>query len=169
METLISSTATFACGTCVYLSIWHRFPAIESWCLIFPLWFVALAAIRTIFRTALSGLPALWIAVPLVLLVALLSPGSAGPLLGAWIPVCCIAGTISGLRRQPVDRPRRAVRSILIIAMLALISGGAWDFIAYEQMPAEARDRLRPVWDHAQRDAAPREQIPELPEPAMPL
>jgi uncharacterized membrane protein len=79
---------TLACGNCVYYAMWLRFPPISSWVVLIPLWFLALAAVRSFGKARLRAVPPFSIAVVLVLVVCTLSPGIIGPPLGFWIPVC---------------------------------------------------------------------------------
>ena len=135
-----------ACGNCVYYAMWKKFPPISSWILIIPIWLVALAGVRTFSAARIAAVPPIYAAIPLVLAVWLFAPGTLGPLLGVWIPFCCIIGTISGLRASQPATVRRAVATLSVLTVLSLISFGVFNYVVYNQMPPKERAKYLPVW-----------------------
>lgn len=139
-----------ACGNCVFYALWHRFPAIVSWSVVFSVWLIALSLVRTAGGVRIPGVPPIYLALPLVLLVWLFAPGMAGPVLGIWIPVCCVIGTSSALT-QPAMKHRRVVNWLGVTAAFCLVVFGAWDYVRYHELSPEERARWQPVWEQADR------------------
>ena len=139
-----------ACGNCAFYALWHRFPAVVSWSVVFSVWLIALSAVRTAGGVRIPGVPPVYLALPLVLLVWLFAPGIAGPVLGIWIPVCCVIGTSSALT-QPAMKHRRVVNGLGLAAASCLLVFGAWDYVRYHQLSPEERGRWQPVWERASR------------------
>jgi hypothetical protein len=137
----------WACGNCVYYALWQQFPPISSWAVLVPLWFVALAAIRTWHGTAITAIPPVYVAIPLVLAVWLFAPGTFGPMLGSWIPVCAVIGTVSVWRRATSPAVRQAVSRLSVSTGLLLTAFGVHDYIEYAQMPDEQRSQFVPTWE----------------------
>ncbi len=136
-----------ACGNCVYYAMWHAFPQTSSWVIIIPLWFLALSAIRTFSTSKLRTIPPLFFAVPLVFLVGLFAPGMIGPPLGFWIPICCIAGTVSGWSREQSQTIRKTVIALTGCVLVALVASGSRDYVTYNQIPAAERAKFTPTWE----------------------
>ena len=136
-----------ACGTCIHFSLWQRFPAVDSWVIIFPIWFVVLSGFRTFLWIPLLAIPRLYLAVPLVLAVAFFAPGTLGPYLGIWIPVCCVIGTISGIRKSPNSQVRTSIATVTILALASLISFAWYNYNLQSKMSSEERAKYLPVWE----------------------
>lgn len=145
-----------ACGTCVYYALWQRFPPIASWAVLIPLWFVAMATLRSYFGISIAAIPHLIVAVPLVVAVWLFAPGTLGPLLGVWIPMCIVIGTISATRPSRPPVIRRAFTILTVISGLILAAFGVANTVEYWQMSAEERKQFVPLWERPQ----PRETMP---------
>ncbi len=143
----MSSLATLACGNCVYYAMWHKFPPTASWVLIIPGWFLALSIIRTWSDRKLSGIPRIYVALPLVLAVFFFAPGMIGPPLGFWIPVCCLIGTWTGLRYHWNTPLARSLITVTVLASFALAAFGARDYVQYKQMPAAEKQKFLPAWE----------------------
>lgn len=116
------------CGNCIYYALVEIFPPTESWVVILPLWFIALAGIRTFTGARLSGIPSLYLAVPLALAVFVLAPALVGPPLGFWIPACCLVGTSSGRQVSQQQTVRRLVTGLGVAAAVCLLSCGAYNY-----------------------------------------
>lgn len=155
---------TLACGACVFSEIWFRFPPIASWCLIFPIWMVSLGAVRSKGGFPVRLVPPLPVSILLTVGMLLLWPGSLGPLMGIWIPVSCVAGTITTIRSQDPRAPRRIVSVIAVATTLCLVGFGAWNYSNYFALSAAERISKLPPWS---RESASTELgIPYKPEPA---
>jgi len=137
----------FACGNCVYYALWQKFPPVASWAVIIPLWFVALAAIRTYSELRIAAVPEVYFAIPLVLAVWLFAPGTLGPILGMWIPVCCLIGTNAALRPSQSPTLRRAVIRLSIVTGVTLVAFGVFNYVEYIRMPDQQRARYIPTWE----------------------
>jgi hypothetical protein len=136
-----------ACGNCFYYAIWFRFPAISTCVVVFPVWLLALSTVRTAAGLRLAAVPSLWIALPLIAAVVWFAPGMIGPLLGVWIPICCVWGTGAALTRAE-SLPLRSSAIVLSLgALVALLIGGTYDYVVAARMPADQRERLRPRWE----------------------
>ena len=136
------------CGNCVFYTMWHWFPPINSWVVIIPAWLVVLSALRTFSTTAFWAIPPLYVAVPLVLAVYLFAPGMIGPPLGFWIPICCIVGTLAGIFKAKSRSIRSTVLVLTGCVLTALFAFGTYDWVAYHRMPAAERAQFTPVWRH---------------------
>lgn len=140
-------TTTLACGNCVYYAMWHKFPPTNSWVVIIPLWFVLLSAIRTFSNGKLWAIPTLHFALPIVIVVGVIAPGMIGPPLGFWIPICCIAGTVSAISNDQSPLIRKRVLRLTGCVLVALVAFAACDYVAYNNMSAKERAKFTPVWE----------------------
>jgi hypothetical protein len=133
-----------ACGNCVWSALYLRFPAIATFCTVTSLWLVALSILRIVLKRSISGVPSIVIVVPALILCALASPMLIGPVLFAWVPVCCAVGTVSLLRNaDPVGR-----RAAMRLAVVACCVGGAFGAAEYEKfgrLTQEQKDKINPA------------------------
>jgi hypothetical protein len=116
---------TIACGICTYWIFKSIYPFLDSWILLFSIWYVLLSIVRTVTREPLRWIPKIWWAAALFGASVLLAPAFLGPLIGLWIPAGCLAGTVSALDRRRADtpaRPRlRRLATVLSTLMIALL------------------------------------------------
>lgn len=142
----MDTNVLLACGNCAYYALWLKFPPTASWVVIFPVWFLLLSAGRTWTGKPLAGIPTLYSAIPLVLIVVLLAPATVGPALGFWIPVCCVIGTWSGIRRYHATSLGRTLIGLTAAIGVSLVAFGAFDYRLYHSMSAAEKARFRPCW-----------------------
>ena len=140
---MLTTTLVIACGGCVHSLVWFHFPAIDSCVWIFPTWLLALAAIRSYDDAKLMLVPPLPLALILVILILVFAPAMTGPLLSFWIPISCVAGTVSGVKKP--TNARNTVMFLAGVAFFALIGFGVRDYSAYNAMtPQERIESLPP-------------------------
>ncbi len=143
----MTNISVIACGNCVYDALWLDFPPTASWVIIIPCWFLVLSFIRTWTGISLSGIPPIYIAIPLVFIVFLIAPGMIGPPLGFWIPVCCIIGTWKGFQKNRRKPTTKTLLAVTVVTILMLVTFGAHDYYKFSQMPKTEMAKFLPVWE----------------------
>ena len=118
-----ASSAVFACGNCLYGYWSWKYPPVRSLCFIFPGWLVVLALVKSIKHEPVPFVPPAWISIPLVLAVFLFAPGTAGPILGAWIPLLCLIATVACMANHNKDRRPLVEATALLAIGLAIVFG----------------------------------------------
>jgi len=121
-----------ACGNCVYFAMSASFPPTASWCVILPVWLMLLSFLKLNRRLFMRGVPQWWITVPIVLLTCLMAPAILGPLLGLWIPVCIVIGTVTACRHETHSHLRQMIHVVTLTGIIALVMGGVWDIFLTE-------------------------------------
>lgn len=116
---------TLACGICTYWIFKSIYPFLDSWMILFSIWFLLLSIVRTVTREPLRWIPKIWWAAALFGASALVAPAFLGPLIGLWIPAGCLVGTMSALDRHRAEFPSgpRILRlaAVLGTTMIALL------------------------------------------------
>lgn len=149
---------TFACGMCVYYALYLRYPAINSASVILTLWLLALSVARSGNGCRpIRGIPPILLAIPLVVLVWFFAPGTAGPFLGFWIPICVGIGTWDLVTDRNDAKRRRVGGTLAIVAGLCLLGFGSLDYYQFSQLSPEQKLRMTPPW---LRPPAAREEAP---------
>jgi hypothetical protein len=155
VATSLAFNLVFACGNCVYYEMWKDFPAIHTWSYIFPFWLVALSTLRAFGWGIHSMVPPLPIALTLISLAVVFAPGTVGPILGFWIPICCVGCLAVSLFHS--SSAARVTRYVSVAFVVALATGAIGDFSYYSQRTREEWEQIyRPAWERHRQQEPPR-------------
>ena len=119
----------FACWMCFLSLLKYRIPALTSWSLIFLVWFLVLSTLRSNGRARVRWVPALPIALALLLLL-LVCLVLAPPLVlipGISVMGCCFGATASAVFSRESAPGRWTVCGLGMLAVVCLVAFGAWD------------------------------------------
>lgn len=135
---------TIACGVCTYWIFKSIYPFLDSWIILFSMWYLLLSIVRTMTREPLRWIPKIWWAAALLGASVLVAPAFLGPLMGLWIPAGCLVGTVSALDRRRADAPslprlRRLALGFGTIMIALLVATAAHSLWRQSRRPAVER------------------------------